>query len=336
MPKPIFIIGTQRSGSNLLRLMLNESPDIAAPHPPHILKIFMPLLPVYGDLKEHKNFHTLVNDVCLFVQKNPVTWDLQPETEAILAACQENTLFEVMRQVYAQTALAKHAAYFCCKSMANVEILPELWAALPDATFIYLYRDGRDVAVSFTKAFVGEKHFYSIAQQWKKDQLLALDFKKKYKPNNWFEIQYEAFIRSPEKILTDLCHFLSIEYEANMMQYHKSQESQRAANAGDMWKNVIKPVLADNKQKFLKEANSAQVLIFETVAGDVLAELGYECVFPNTERPPFSPTEIAAFEAENQRLKAEIRQKVSAEELEKRKGQEELLSEILLRRVEQI
>ena len=33
----IFMIGTQRSGSNLLRLMVNQAPDIAAPHPPHIL-----------------------------------------------------------------------------------------------------------------------------------------------------------------------------------------------------------------------------------------------------------------------------------------------------------
>ncbi len=33
---PIFMIGTQRSGSNLLRLMLNQLPEIAAPHPPSL------------------------------------------------------------------------------------------------------------------------------------------------------------------------------------------------------------------------------------------------------------------------------------------------------------
>lgn len=328
IPKPIFIIGTQRSGSNLLRLMLNESPNIAAPHPPHILKVFMPLLPLYGDLQKQENFEQLVNDVCLFVQKNPVLWEIQPQYEVILAACKENTLFEVMRQIYAQPALAKNASYFCCKSMANVEILPELSAALPDATYIYLYRDGRDVAVSFTKAFVGEKHFYAIAQQWKKDQDFALAFKGKYQPQNWFEIRYEDFILSPEKILKDLCNSLHIDYQENMMQYHKSQESQRAADSGDMWKNVVKPVLADNKNKFLKEASQAQILIFETVAGEVLEKLGYECIFPKKERIPFSQAEIAAFEAENLSLKAAIRNKVSAEELSKRKGQEDLLAEI--------
>lgn len=37
---PIFIIGTERSGTNLLRLILNAHPNIALPHPPHIMKIF--------------------------------------------------------------------------------------------------------------------------------------------------------------------------------------------------------------------------------------------------------------------------------------------------------
>ena len=46
----IFMVGEQRSGSNLLRVILNESKNIAAPHPPHILQRMMPLVPLYGDL----------------------------------------------------------------------------------------------------------------------------------------------------------------------------------------------------------------------------------------------------------------------------------------------
>ena len=56
--KVIQFIGTQRSGSNLLRLMLNQHQGISAPHPPHILRTFMPLLSQYGDLKVRKNRFT--------------------------------------------------------------------------------------------------------------------------------------------------------------------------------------------------------------------------------------------------------------------------------------
>ena len=51
----IFMVGEQRSGSNLLRLILNESSNIAAPHPPHILQRMMPLLPAYGNLNNNKS-----------------------------------------------------------------------------------------------------------------------------------------------------------------------------------------------------------------------------------------------------------------------------------------
>ncbi|WP_372521940.1 sulfotransferase, partial [Sulfuricaulis sp.] len=64
----IFMIGTQRSGSNLLRLMLNELPRIAAPHPPHILQRMLPLVPNYGDLEKRENFAQLVEDVCRLVE----------------------------------------------------------------------------------------------------------------------------------------------------------------------------------------------------------------------------------------------------------------------------
>ena len=71
----IFMVGEQRSGSNLLRLILNESNSLAAPHPPHILQRMIPLLPAYGDLNNKIKFKKLIDDVCQLVELNPVPWD---------------------------------------------------------------------------------------------------------------------------------------------------------------------------------------------------------------------------------------------------------------------
>jgi hypothetical protein len=46
-----FMIGSQRSGSNWLRTMLGEREDMIAPHPPHIMRDYMPLLPTFGNLE---------------------------------------------------------------------------------------------------------------------------------------------------------------------------------------------------------------------------------------------------------------------------------------------
>lgn len=74
LPPVFFMVGSQRSGSNWLRVMLNQSAHIAAPHPPHILKQFKPILVKYGDLQCEDNFLRLLDHVCTFVERNPVPW----------------------------------------------------------------------------------------------------------------------------------------------------------------------------------------------------------------------------------------------------------------------
>ena len=158
MPSKI-IIGTQRSGSNLLRLMLNQLPEIETPHPPHLLQIFTPLLTGYGSLDVKENFETLVNDVWQYIQVNPVAWYNFNTTPAqIINRYKQPSLTEIFRVVYEIKAEYKHARYWSCKSMANVYFLQEMEAGM-QPFYIHLLRD---VAASFKNAIVGEKHIYLI------------------------------------------------------------------------------------------------------------------------------------------------------------------------------
>src|SRR3954462_2626336 len=179
----IFMIGIQRSGSNLLRLMLNELPEIAAPHPPHILQRMMPLIPSYGDLNKDRAFSLLVDDVCRLVELNPVPWEsVALDRKDVAARCRKRSLVAVFGALYDVMAETWRAKTWCCKSLANVYYLPEIDEYFDDAKYVYLDRDGRDVAVSFRKAVVGEKHFYHIAKEWDEAQRLALAFRSKIPP----------------------------------------------------------------------------------------------------------------------------------------------------------
>src|SRR5712671_217908 len=98
---PILMIGIQRSGSNLLRLMLNELPEIAAPHPPHILQRLMPLVPSYGDLNKSSAFSLLVDDVCRLVELNPVPWEgVVLDRKNVATRCRARNLVAVFGAVY--------------------------------------------------------------------------------------------------------------------------------------------------------------------------------------------------------------------------------------------
>lgn len=117
----IQMIGTQRSGSNLLRVMLDAVDQITAPHPPHILQRFIPLLDKYGDLNQPEHFHRLASDVCELVNCNPVPWEgVRIETEEILALCRQSTLYELFRVIYETAARQHGASFWLCKSMKNM------------------------------------------------------------------------------------------------------------------------------------------------------------------------------------------------------------------------
>jgi hypothetical protein len=327
---PIFMIGTQRSGSNLLRLMLNQLPGIAAPHPPHILSRMMPLLPNYGDLERPENFALLVDDVCRLVELNPVPWEgVTMNRVEVTRRCRNRSLVAVFGAVYDLYAEARGANTWLCKSLQNTQYLPQIEAYYPDAKYIYLYRDGRDVSCSFRKAVVGEKHFYHIAAEWAATQRLALLHRERTSPGRFISVSYEEIVGSPEKAARRLCDFLGVSFHSAMLEFHRSEDAQRAASQSDLWANVVRPIMADNTKKFLREATAEDIRVFESVAGDILDALGYErvSVLPGKERP-FTADEIARFDAENRHLKDEVRAQSDASDRERRDRQDALLKEI--------
>ncbi len=330
---PAFMIGTQRSGSNLLRLMLNQIPTLVSPHPPHIMERLMPLLDRYGDLHEAENFAQLVEDVCRLVETNPVPWEGVTLNRAdVTRRCRQNSLAAAHGAVYDILAETSGKRDWLCKSLANVHYLDELESYFENPKYLYLYRDGRDVALSFSKAIVGEKHFYHIAQQWHKEQQLALKLQDRMPAERFFAASYEQLTSEPEPVLRQMCDFLGVAFYPEMMEFHTSKEASRTAQSGAMWANVKNPVMSGNSRKYLKEVSEAEIRAFETVAGDSLDRLGYERVFvaKGTEQP-YSPEAIAAMDADNQRRKQEIRTKVDPEDLRLREAQDRLMAEIRAR-----
>ncbi|WP_165940118.1 sulfotransferase family protein [Dyadobacter psychrotolerans] len=326
------MIGTQRSGSNLLRLMLNQLKGVSAPHPPHILERFMPLLPAYGDLNVPGNLAQLVEDVCLLVEYNPVPWaGVLLDRKVIIDRVTSPTLIEITRVIYEIKAESEGACIWMCKSMANIRYAEELEKYAEKPLYLHLFRDGRDVALSFKKAIVGEKHIYHIAKQWKTEQEASIKLRELLGPERVIQVKYEDLLGRPQTVLEELCSFIGAEYSDEAMEYHQSSESKETANSGLMWQNVVKPVLSDNHNKFLKELSEEDILIFEQVAGDTLEKLGYKKYFRNENERNFTPEEIDTFSEINHKMKQEVRQQLKPEDLLKRKAQEELLRSVTSR-----
>ena len=326
----IFMIGTQRSGSNLFRLMLNQLAEIAAPHPPHILIRLMPLVAGYGDLEDPERFALLVDDACRLVETNPVEWEgVNLDRKQIAARCDRHDLYAVMAAIYDTLRDTWGKSSWCCKSLGNVKYVSELADRFPDAKFIYLYRDGRDVALSFTKAIEGEKHYSNIAKVWDADQQLALRLRDRLGADRVLSISYEDLTGDENGTMRKVCDFLGATFTDDTMNFHQTDEARKAAGASNLWENVTKPVMKDNSRKFLTQTSKEDLEIFESVAGRSLDELGYErvAVEKGKERQ-FTPAEIAEFNTENERLKKLAWEKLDPEDRKRRAEQRAVLDDI--------
>jgi len=332
-PSGIQIIGTQRSGSNLLRVILDQSDEIASPHPAHVLVTFVPLLDLYGDLDETA-YKKLINDVVSYVEANPVEWEgVQIDRDWIFDNSENYSLFEINKLVYEQVAMHKQSKYWCCKSMANVHYSNELDAHSPDLKYVYLYRDGRDVAVSFKKAIVGEKHIYHLASQWKYDQDACIKLAQTIEEDRFFSLNYETLITQPEATIKKLCNFLDIAYSENMLNFYTSKESKITAAAGEMWQNLEKPIISNNTGKYLKELSHDEIEIFELINQDVLQKLNYQLHTSLTNTGLISQDLIAQYDLENQLLKKEILVNARQSDLDKRALQLQILKNIKARAI---
>mmetsp|Transcript_21242 Transcript_21242/g.30050 ORF Transcript_21242/g.30050 Transcript_21242/m.30050 type:complete len:428 (-) Transcript_21242:1956-3239(-) len=176
-----FMIGSQRSGSNWLRTMIDEREDVAGPHPPHIMRDFMSNINKFGPLDNDQNFRVLVDHVCTFVERNQVPWtDMHerninfPRNDIFCKAHESCKRLIHTRFTYNQDPeplesglylLSIFDAVMChyttlngkrlwmCKSMGMSmfhDMLNEFYGE-KRLRYIYLVRDPRDVAMSFMK-----------------------------------------------------------------------------------------------------------------------------------------------------------------------------------------
>ena len=330
---PVFMIGTQRSGSNLLRLMLNQLTEIASPHPPHILERMFPLMEFYGTFDNDENYYKLIDDVCRLVELNPVQWSgMSFDRHEIAKKAKNRSLLGVYAAIHDMYTESQGAKTWCCKSLANIKYIEEIEEHFNNPKYIYLYRDGRDVALSFQKAVVGEKHIYNIANGWAATQNMALNFKELIDENRFYCVSYEQLTQQPEETARSLCAFLGTDYVPQMLDFHKSNEAKNAAKSSDLWGNVTSPILKNNSKKYMSEMTLTDITIFESIAGKVLDALGYErsCVFSGEEKT-FSADEIEDFNNQNRRKKLEKQLKVEESDKLRRERQSQLLDEIKAR-----
>jgi len=200
---PIFLVGAVRSGTTLLRLMLDHHPRIAFQHEFELAVervgpdgAWPDLSDYHHWLKLHRGFHHS-------------GYRIDPKL----------TYPQLVNHfLYQKQAASGHKPLVGATVHENFDRLRFIW---PDARYIHLVRDGRDVARSVVaKGWAG--NVYYGADRWLEAEHRWDHLIEHIDPTRWIEVYYEDLVRQPEDTLTTICDFLDVPYDANMLRYSES------------------------------------------------------------------------------------------------------------------
>lgn len=281
-------MSSERSGSNLVRKMLAMHSDIAAPPPPHLWRHLSRVLPYYGSLAKEDNFREMVADAIALTQVrgSHLQWKYVPVPEKLLPNIRFRNLSGLLSVLYSWYASQEGVSNWVCKENNIFDHAFQIREVLPDARFIYLCRDGRDCACSIKKVPSHDQHIYNIAQEWRREQEECLRVYQELKALDAVcLLRYEDLLEHPEAELKRVCAFLGVAYQSEMLQFYTADEARSEAQKTDYWKNLSRPLMQNNKAKFLQQLPMKEIGLFEQVAGNVLRVLGYPLVTDTAVQP---------------------------------------------------
>lgn len=274
---PFFIIGSERSGTTLLMVMLGQHPRLAVPEVSWYYPRFRKYLHTYGDLSKPANFRVLAEEM-IFGLKTPF-FGLSPNprtiVDEILSRAQSQTFGGLFDAILSWYAASKNKPRWGEKTPHNLFFAREILQDFPKAQFVHLTRDGRDVAAEQIDSAFGPTNVYAAAKIWKRTIRVAEELRAVVPSPQWLDISYESLVSRPEDSLRKVSEFLDEEYSPALLDFHKGEIAQRRAQTKDH-RPLGDPVNPSHIGKYKRLLSLRDQQIFADVAGGELRESGYD------------------------------------------------------------
>jgi hypothetical protein len=165
----------------------------------------------------------------------------------------------------------------------HLDDLPKIW---PNAKYLYIIRDGRDVACSYLDvSMLNSKSPYKpifpktigqIAEEWEKNNLSIEEFLAKSRRESLM-IKYEDLVLNPTNTLLEICKFLNVEFDNQMLSYYESssQNNQEPSELLDWKTKTMEKPDGNRVKRFLKDLGGQEIEVFNKVAAHSLHHFGY-------------------------------------------------------------
>jgi hypothetical protein len=277
----LFIVGCARSGTTLVHRIVDAHPEIAITPEMHwITRQFesrngLVTPELVSELSGHKRFTQF---------EIP-----REEFEGLLGSGEALPYPTFLRRVFGLYGKIKNKPLVGNKTSAYVRSIPTFHALWPDAKFVHIIRDGRDVCLSVLNWNKAERTAGRYAS-WEEDPVstTALWWERKVRkaredgaalgPGLYHEMHYEDLVEDPERECKRLCEFLGVPYDDAMIRFAEGKTKTDLPNARKTPKKAWLPITS-GMRNWRTEMPATDIQRFEAAAGNLLEELGYETTF---------------------------------------------------------
>ena len=283
-PPAPFVVGANRSGTTLLRMMLDAHPELTIPPETH----FVP------DVIRACDDGATADEVVEVMTSHREWGDFglgADEVSERLRALDPLTAGEALRAFYGLYAERAGKPRWGEKTPGYATNMVEIQRALPEAHFVHLIRDGRDVALSAMDRAKKPLTAGQVAKRWQRRITKAR--KQSRKVDHYLEARYEDLVLDTEPALRRITDFLELRVGPGMLDYHERAGERLEEMARELPATEKRPQLEqdhrlkihaltkeppkkDRVERWREQMSEEDRLAFENVAGDLLDELGYK------------------------------------------------------------
>jgi hypothetical protein len=261
----VFVVGCPRSGTTLVRLILDANPALAIPVESHFLLGLRPRPwrarrdPV-GAIGSHFSVRR---------------WDVDAgELEALVRSSGETTFAGVAGAYFAAYAALHGKTRWGDKTPGYVAHLDTILGMFPGAQIVHVLRDGRASARSMSEQPWGPPTAISGGHWWRRKVERGREFGRRAAVDSYVELRMEDLTADPEGATRTLCDQLDLTYDPAMLQYHE-RATERVRIAGtSLHRHLVSPV-TPGLRDWSEGLTPAQRSMLTAACGKPLVELGY-------------------------------------------------------------
>jgi LPS sulfotransferase NodH len=269
---PVFVVGMPRSGTTLLSSLLDAHPALVIAPETHYFTRCWTGEPIRTPADAERMLDRLdqqpgVHDMTLSDEE----WTTIRER---LRTLEVPTHGDILRALLDTYAARSDAPAWGEKTPDHLQFVPEMAEQFPEAVFVAIVRDPRDVVLSLRDLPWSHKTLPEQAWTWRRYAARTRQYHETL-GDRFFHLRYEDLITEPEGTLRDVCAFLDVSFRASMLRPDAKEEQPFDADR-EPWKQKSgRQIDASNREKWRTQMPETGRVLVDLIAGHWLADYGY-------------------------------------------------------------